>query len=121
MHRVHPDAEEERDEVVGPDRGDPHHVDVDERLARAKLDGDPADDEDDRERRRARSPPASAHPQVGASLTPTSRATSQPESSTAASQSIRPGVRTGDSGTNAHVQIAGDHDRCTSGIQNSQW
>ena len=59
-------------------------------------------------------------PHDGASLTPRRRATSQADSSTAASQLIRPGVRTGDSGTKiqAHsVAMAA----MTIGIQNSQW
>ena len=60
------------------------------------------------------------HPHDGASLTPRSRATSQPDRSTAASQLTRPGVRTGDSGTNRWAQTAAIR-VMTSGIQNSQW
>ena len=60
------------------------------------------------------------HPHVGASLTPRSRATSQPDRSTAASQLTRPGVRTGDSGTNRWAQTAAIK-VMMSGIQNSQW
>ena len=63
---------------------------------------------------------ADPHPQVGASLTPTSRATSQAESRTAASQLIRPGVRTGDSGTKSCAETAATS-VMISGIQNSQW
>ena len=60
------------------------------------------------------------HPHTGASLTPRRRATSQADRRTAASQLIRPGVRTGDSGTNsqaARVATAAS----IIGIQNSQW
>ncbi len=60
------------------------------------------------------------HPQVGASLTPSSRATSQADSSTAASQLILPGVRTGDSGTKRWAQPAAMRVMIR-GIQNSQW
>src|SRR5262245_906438 len=62
----------------------------------------------------------SPQPQSGALLTPRSRATSQPERSTAPSQNTSPGDRIGDSGTKrdvATVEIAAT----TSGIQNSQW
>ena len=60
------------------------------------------------------------HPQLGASLTPRRRATSQPDSSTAAGQLIRPAVLTGDSGTNSCAQMAA-RTMMTSGIQKSQW
>src|SRR5262245_56769624 len=45
-------------------------------------------------------------PQAGASLSPTSRATSHADSSTAGSKLILPGVRTGDSGTNSSADTA---------------
>ena len=60
------------------------------------------------------------HPQLGASLTPMSRATSHPERSRAASQLTWPGVRTGDSGTNTKAHTAAIT-VITRGIQNSQW
>ena len=53
-------------------------------------------------------------------LTASSRQTSQPDSSRAARTSIRPGVRTGDSGTNTAVATAAQMVR-TMGSQNSQW
>ena len=59
-------------------------------------------------------------PQLPPSLTGTSSATSQPASSTAPIGSIRPGVRTGDSGTNTIVPTAAAT-TATSGSQNSQW
>jgi hypothetical protein len=59
-------------------------------------------------------------PQSGASLSATSRATSQPDSSTAGNQLIRPGVRTSDSGTSAIAQTAVMAVRI-SGSQKSQW
>ena len=59
-------------------------------------------------------------PHDGASLTATSRATSHAESRIAASQLIRPGVRTGDSGTTRWVATATTA-TTTPGIQNSQW
>ncbi len=58
-------------------------------------------------------------PQLGASLSATSSATSQADSSTAGSQLIRPGVRTGDSGTNSTAETAATIVRI-SGSQNSQ-
>ncbi len=57
---------------------------------------------------------------MGASLTPTSRATSQPESRTAPSQLSLPGVRTGDSGTKKWAHTAAVSEMIN-GIQNSQW
>ena len=78
---------------------------------------------------RAASTPASAsnpivfgepQPQVGASLTATSSAISQPESSAAPAQWTLPGARIVDSGIrkiDATVEIS----VTTSGIQNSQW
>ena len=59
-------------------------------------------------------------PQLGASLSATSSATSQPDSSSAGSQLIRPGLRTGDSGTNKMAVTAATTVRI-SGSQNSQW
>ena len=59
-------------------------------------------------------------PQTGASLSATSSATSQPDSSTAGSQEMRPGVRTGDSGTSSIAATAATTVRI-SGSQNSQW
>ena len=47
-------------------------------------------------------------------------ATSHPESRTAPNQLIRPGVRTGDSGTNTWAHTAAIT-VMISGIQNSQW
>ncbi len=63
---------------------------------------------------------AEPQPQPGASLGATSSATSHPDSSTAGSQLIRPGVRTGDSGTNKIAQTAAMTVRII-GSQNSQW
>ena len=63
---------------------------------------------------------AEPQPQVGASLTATSRATSQPDSRTAASQLIRPGVRDRRLGDEKWVATAATA-TTTPGIQNSQW
>ena len=63
---------------------------------------------------------ADPQPQSGASLSATSSATSQADSSTAGSQLIRPGVRTGDSGTNRTADTAATTVRII-GSQNSQW
>jgi hypothetical protein len=63
---------------------------------------------------------ADVQPQLAPSLTATSSATSQPESRSPPSGSMRPGVRIGDSGTKTTmpaVAIATP----TSGNQNSQW
>jgi hypothetical protein len=49
---------------------------------------------------------AEPHPQSGASLSATSSATSHADNSTAGSPLIRPGVRTGDSGTNSTADTA---------------
>ena len=46
--------------------------------------------------------------------------TSQPDINTAPSQLMRPGERTGDSGTKANVAMVAATDMI-SGIQNSQW
>ncbi len=59
-------------------------------------------------------------PQLGASLSATSKATSHEDRSTAGSQLIRPGVRTGDSGTNSTADTAAMIVRII-GSQNSQW
>ena len=64
--------------------------------------------------------PAEIHPQLEPSLTGTSKATSQPASSRAPAGLIRPGVRTGDSGTNTTIPTAAAT-TATSGSQNSQW
>jgi hypothetical protein len=64
-------------------------------------------------------PEPQPQPQAGASLSATSSATSHPDSSTAGSQLIRPGVRTGDSGTNRTAQTAAMIVRII-GSQNSQ-
>ena len=58
-------------------------------------------------------------PQAAPWLIGSSNATSQPESSSAARQSMRPGVRTGDSGTNRCAATAVSP-TTTIGIQNSQ-
>ena len=58
-------------------------------------------------------------PQDGASLSATSSATSHPDSSTAGSHEIRPGVRTCDSGTNKIAATAATTVKI-SGSQNSQ-
>ena len=63
---------------------------------------------------------AENQPQAGASLRATSSATSHADSSTAGSQLIRPGVRTGDSGTNSTADTAAMIVRII-GSQNSQW
>ena len=63
---------------------------------------------------------AEAQPQLGASLTATSSATSHPDSSTAGGQLIRPAARTGDSGTNSTAAIPAAMVRII-GSQNSQW
>src|SRR6185437_11524180 len=63
---------------------------------------------------------AEPQPQVGASLTARSSATSQPESRIAPSQWTFPGARTGDSGMNTSVATM-DTSVTTPGIQNSQW
>ena len=55
-------------------------------------------------------------PQVGAWLKPSRMATSQPDRSDAPSQFTRPGLRTGDSGTNSHVATSASS-TATSGIQ----
>jgi hypothetical protein len=62
---------------------------------------------------------AEPQPQSGASLTATSSATSQADMRTADSQLIRPGTRTGDSGTNAVAATAAARVKI-SGSQNSQ-
>src|SRR5215472_162267 len=62
---------------------------------------------------------AEPQPQSEASLSASSSATSQPDSSTAGSQLIRPGLRTGDSGTNSSAPTAAAIVR-NSGSQNSQ-
>ncbi len=59
-------------------------------------------------------------PQSGAWLSATSSATSHAESSTAGAQLIRPGVRTGDSGTKKCAATAAATVRII-GSQNSQW
>ena len=59
-------------------------------------------------------------PQAGASLSATSSATSHADSSRAGAQLIRPGVRTGDSGTKSTADTAAMIVR-TIGSQNSQW
>src|SRR6266851_5642845 len=59
------------------------------------------------------------HPHSGALLSATSSATSQADSSTADSQLIRPGERTGDSGTNSTADTAAMTVRII-GSQNSQ-
>src|SRR5690348_7363144 len=59
-------------------------------------------------------------PQTGASLSATSRATSHAESSTTGATEIRPGVRTGDSGTNSAAATPAAIVAII-GIQNSQW
>ena len=58
-----------------------------------------------------------SQPHVGASLKPSRIATSQPDSSDAPSQLTRPGLRTGDSGTNSQVATSAST-TATSGIQN---
>ena len=63
---------------------------------------------------------ADPQPQDGAWLSATSSAASQADSSTAGSQLIRPGLRTGDSGTKIMAAIAAATVRI-SGSQNSQW
>ena len=62
---------------------------------------------------------AEPQPQSGASLSATSSATSHADSSTAGSQLIRPGVRTGDSGTKSTAATAAATVRII-GSQNSQ-
>ena len=62
---------------------------------------------------------AEPQPQAGASLSAISSATSHADSSTAGSQLIRPGVRTGDSGTNTMADTAAMTVRIN-GSQNSQ-
>jgi hypothetical protein len=59
------------------------------------------------------------HPQSGASLSGTGSATSHPDSRTAGSQLISPGLRTGDSGTNSTAPMAATMVRII-GSQNSQ-
>src|SRR3954469_16965869 len=63
---------------------------------------------------------ADVQPQLGPSLTATSRATSQAASSTPPAQSTLPGVRIGDSGIITIVVIA-TGTIAASGSQNSQW
>ena len=63
---------------------------------------------------------AEPHPQLGPSLSATSRATSQADSRIAGRKLIRPGVRISDSGTNRTAAIAAATVRI-SGSQNSQW
>ena len=63
---------------------------------------------------------AEPQPQLGASLSASSSATSQAESSSAGSTLIRPGLRTGDSGTNRCAARAAAIVRII-GSQNSQW
>src|SRR2546430_1372070 len=63
---------------------------------------------------------AEVQPQLEPSLTGTSKATSQPDSSTAPVGSIRPRVRTGDPGTNTIVPTVAAT-TATSGNQNSHW
>ena len=58
-------------------------------------------------------------PQSGASLSATSSATSHPDSNTTGGQLIRPGLRTGDSGTNSTADTAAMIVRII-GSQNSQ-
>src|SRR5579859_1102714 len=62
---------------------------------------------------------AEPQPQPGASLTATSSATSQADISTAGRQLIRPGMRTGEDGTNSTADTAATTVRI-SGSQNSQ-
>ena len=72
--------------------------------------GDPEDAEHDRGGEQAEARP-DVQPHVAPSLTPTSSATSQPDNRTAASTLIRPGVRTGDSGTKSAPRLAAsEHD-----------
>ncbi len=59
------------------------------------------------------------HPQPGASLSATRSATSHADNSSAGSQPIRPGARTGDSGTNRTAHTAAMTVRII-GSQNSQ-
>jgi hypothetical protein len=63
---------------------------------------------------------ADVQPQSAPSLTPSSRAISQPDRSPAARKFTVPGVFTGDSGTNRKVAIVAIA-VMTSGIQKSQW
>jgi hypothetical protein len=63
---------------------------------------------------------AESQPQSGASLNATSSTTNHADSSAAGSQLIRPGLRTGDSGTNSTAQTAASTAR-PSGNQNNQW
>ena len=113
---VHPEPEQERREVRRPDAGQPHHVHVDERVASS---GAPRQTQTTAITAASTSRPivfGDPQPQVGASLTATSSATSQPESSTAPSQWTLPGARIVDSGMRtivATVEIAG-HDRAGS-------